>query len=88
MKLPKLTESDYLISNQLFDVFKEYLNLYFDFLYKTKKVDEVLKSEIVKGQNFYLRFRKDKDPARPMLNTLFGSDFTETLLTDILFKFE
>ena len=88
MKLPKQTESDYLISNQLFDVFKEYLNLYFDVLYKTKKVDEKLKSEIIKGQNFYLQFRKDKDPARPMLNTLFGSDFTETLLSDILFKFE
>ena len=62
------------------------MNLYFDVLYKTKKVDEKLKSEIIKGQNFYLRFRKDKDPARPMLNTLFGSVFTETLLSDILFK--
>jgi len=88
MKLPKETESDYLISNQLFDVFKEYLNLYFDVLYKTKKVDEDLKSEIAKGKNFYLRFRKDKDPARPMLKTLFGSNFTENLLSDILFKFE
>jgi len=88
MKLPKQTESDYLISNQLFDVFKEYLDLYFDVLYKTKKVDEDLKSEIVKGKNFYLKFRKDKDPARPMLKTLFGSDFTENLLSDILFKFE
>ena len=88
MKLPKQTESDYLISNQLFDVFKEYFNLYFDILYNTKKVDEDFKSEIFKGQNFYLSFRKDKDPARPMLNTLFGSDFTETLLSDILFKFE
>ena len=88
MKLPKQTESDYLISNQLFDVFKEYLNLYFEILYNSKKVDEDLKSEIVKGQNFYLQFRKDKDPARPMLNTLFGSDFTETLLSDVLFKFE
>jgi len=88
MKLPKQSESDYLISNQLFDVFKEYFNLYFDILYNTKKVDEDFKSEIFKGQNFYLSFRKDKDPARPMLNTLFGADFTETLLNDILFKFE
>ena len=88
MKLPKQTESDYLISNQLFNVFKQYLNLYFDILYKAKKIDEDLKSEIVKGMNFYLRFRKDKDPARPMLKTLFGSDFTENLLSDILFKFE
>ena len=88
MKLPKQSESDYLISNQLFDVFKQYLNLYFDVLYKTKKVDQDLKSEITKGMNFYLKFRKDKDPARPMLNTLFGSDFTENLLSDILFIFE
>ncbi len=88
MKLPKQTESDYLISNQLFDVFKEYLNLYFEVLYNTNRVNDDLNSEIIKGQNFYLQFRKDKDPARPMLNTLFGSDFAETLLSDILFKFE
>ena len=87
MKLPKKNDSDYLISNQLFDVFKEYLNLYFDFLYETTIVNEDLKSEIIKGQKFYLKFRKDKDPAKPMLNTLFGPDFTETLLNDILFKF-
>ena len=87
MKLPKQTDSDYLISNKLFDVFKEYLNLYFDVLYKTTKVNEDLKSEIIQGQKFYLKFRKDKDPARPMLNMLFGADFTETLLSDILFKF-
>ena len=85
MKLPKQEDSDYLISNQLFDVFKEYLNLYFEVLYKTKKVDEDLKSEIIKGQKFYLNFRKDNDPAKPMLNRLFGSDFTESLLNDILF---
>ena len=88
LKLPKQTDSDYLISNQLFDVFKEYLNLYFDILYKTTKVNEDLKWEIAKGMNFYLTFRRDKDPARPMLKTLFGSDFTENLLSDILFKFE
>ena len=87
MKLPKKKDSDYLISNQLFDVFREYLSLYFDFLYDASEVNEDLKSEIIKGQKFYLKFRKDKDPARPMLNTLFGPDFTETLLNDILFKF-
>ena len=88
MKLPKQKDSDFLIANKLFDVFKEYLNLYFDVLYKMKKVNKDLKSEIIKGQNFYLEFRKDKDPAKPMLNSLFGSDFTENLLSDILFKFE
>ena len=84
--MPKQTDSDYLISNQLFDVFIEYLNLYFDILYKSKKVNENLKSENIKGQKFYLNFRKEKDPARPMLNKLFGSDFTESLLNDFLFK--
>ena len=86
MKLPKQKDSDCLISNQLFDVFTEYLNLYFDVLYQTAKVNEDLKSEIINGQKCYLKFRKEKDPARPMLNTLFGSDFTETLLSDVLFK--
>tara|TARA_Y100000589_G_scaffold179189_1_gene169665 strand:- start:2060 stop:2821 length:762 start_codon:yes stop_codon:yes gene_type:complete len=87
MKLPKQGESECLISNQLFDVFQKYLNLYFDILYKSKKVNENLQSENIKGQKFYLNFRKEKDPARPMLNKLFGSDFTESLLNDFLFKF-
>ena len=87
MKLPKQKNSDNLISNQLFNVFKEYLDLYFDVLYKNTKVNKELQLEIIKGQKFYLNFRKDKDPDRPMLNTLFGSDFTESLLSDILFKF-
>ena len=88
MKLPKETNSDHLISNQLFDVFQQYLNLYFDILYTESKVKKDLKTEIIKGQKFYLEFRKDKDPARPMLKKLFGSDFTEALLTNILFKFK
>ena len=88
MKLQKNIDSDYLISNQLFDVFKDYLNLYFDILYKADKVNSDLNLEVIQGQKYYLNFRKNKDPARPMLNTLFGSDFTESLLDDILFKFE
>ena len=88
MKLPKQNDSNYLISNQLFDVFKKYINLYFDVLYKNKKTNEDLNLEIIKGQKFYLNFRKEKDPAKPMLNKLFGSDFTESLLNDILFKFD
>ena len=88
MKLPKQEGSDLLISNQLFDVFREYLNLYFSVLYKAKAVSDDFKSEIIKGQKLYLNFRKDEDPARPMLNSLFGSDFTESLINDILFKFD
>ena len=86
MKLPKQTDSNYLISNPLFNVFQEYLNLYLEVLYETTKINEDLKSEIINGQKFYLEFRKEKDPARPMLNKLFGSDYTENLLSDILFK--
>ena len=88
MKLPKQNDSDNQILDQLFAVFKEYLNLYFDVLYKNKKVNKDLNLEIIKGQKFYLNFRKEKDPARPMLNKLFGSEYTESLLNDILFKFD
>ena len=88
MKLQKNKDSDYLISSQLFDVFKDYLNLYFDILYKAETVNSELKLEVIQGQKFYLNFRKNKDPARPMLHALFGSDFAESLLDDFLFKFE
>ena len=45
-----------------------------------------MQKELSTGQNNYLQYRKNKDPARPMLSSLFGKEFTESLINEVLFK--
>ena len=84
-KLPKEERSDFLIANQLYNSFKEYLNLYLKILFASKEANIDLQEELIKGQNNYLKYRKDNDPARPMLSSLFGKEFTESLIKEVLF---
>ena len=85
-RLTKEKDSDYLIENQLYHAFKEYLNLYLKTLFESNEVSKGLQQDLINGQNDYLNFRRDKDPARPMLSGLFGKDFTESLINKILFS--
>ena len=84
-KLPKEKKSDFLISNQLYNSLKEYLSLYLEILFKSKEANAELQKELINGQNTYLNYRRDKDPARPMLSGLFGKEFTESLIKEVLF---
>jgi len=84
-KLPKDERSDFLIANQLYNSFKEYLDLYLEILFESKEANLVVQEELINGQNNYLKYRKDNDPARPMLSSLFGKEFTESLIKDVLF---
>ena len=85
-RLPKEKESDFLIENHLYKSFQEYLKLYLETLFASEEVGQCLQQELIVGQNNYLNYRKDKDPARPMLSSLFGKDFTESLINKILFS--
>ena len=85
-RLPKEKESDYLIENQLYYLFKEYLKLYLKTLFESNEVSQFTQQELINGQNEYLNYRRDKDPARPMLSSLFGKDFTESLINKVLFS--
>jgi len=84
-KLPKEESSDFLIDNQLYTSFKEYLNLYLEILFESREVKIELQKELINGQNNYLNYRRDNDPARPMLSSLFGKEFTESLIKEVLF---
>ena len=75
-----------MIENQLYDSFKEYLNLYLKTLFESEEVGQGLQQELINGQNDYLNYRRDNDPARPMLSSLFGKDFTESLINQVLFS--
>jgi len=85
-RLPKGQDSDYLIENHLYKAFQEYLKLYLKTLFESEEVDQALQEELINGQNDYLNYRRDKDPARPMLSSLFGKEFTESLINNVLFS--
>ena len=85
-KLPKEEKSDALISKQLYKSFTEYLTIYLEILFRSEEVDQNLQGKLRNGQNKYLQYRRDKDPARPMLSSLFGKDFTECLINKVLFS--
>ena len=84
-KLPKEENSDFLIANQLYTSFKEYLDLYLEILFESKEANREMQKELKNGQNNYLKYRRDNDPARPMLSSLFGKEFTESLIKEVLF---
>ena len=44
-----------------------------------------LQKELINGQRNYLKYRRDNDPAKPMLSSLFGKEFTESLIKEVLF---
>ena len=44
-----------------------------------------MQKELINGQKNYLNYRRDNDPARPMLSSLFGKEFTESLIKEVLF---
>ena len=85
-KLPKEDNSDLLIANQLYKTFTQYLVLYLKVLFESKAVNANFEKKLINGQNNYLKYRRDKDPARPMLSSLFGKEFTESLIKEVLFS--
>ena len=84
-KLPKEERSDFLIANQLYTSFTEYLSLYLEILFESQEANLELQKDLITGQNNYLKYRRDNDPARPMLSSLFGKEFTESLIKEVLF---
>jgi len=57
-----------------------------EILFESKEFNIELQKELIKGQNNYLNYRRDNDPARPMLSSLFGKEFTESLIEEVLFS--
>ena len=56
-----------------------------EILFESKEANIELQKELRNGQNNYLNYRRDNDPARPMLSSLFGKEFTESLIKEVLF---
>lgn len=71
------------IQRDLFSAFQAHLDAYLELL--GNYTDNL---EAVEGDNHqpsYLDYRRSNDPAKPMLNSLYGVDWTQSLLDNVLF---
>ena len=77
------------VKTKVFNAFKDYLNIYIDFVRQAKKITapEQL-SAIVEAQKSYANYRAEKDPARGMLTRLYGAEWTEEYIHGFLFDLD
>lgn len=84
-----------IIRSKVYDRFVEYLDLYLDVLRAAEAAAAAddddgsvttSEREIVEGQTAYLDYRRENDPARPMLRGLYGEEWTERLINEVLFQ--
>ena len=72
-----------IIQTNIFAAFQGHIDKYLELL--ERYVDN---QEAVEGNNqqhSYLNYRRINDPAKPMLNSLYGMEWTQTLLDNVLF---
>eukprot|EP00591_Stephanopyxis_turris_P011383 CAMPEP_0195529140 /NCGR_PEP_ID=MMETSP0794_2-20130614/31569_1 /TAXON_ID=515487 /ORGANISM="Stephanopyxis turris, Strain CCMP 815" /LENGTH=312 /DNA_ID=CAMNT_0040660395 /DNA_START=264 /DNA_END=1202 /DNA_ORIENTATION=+ len=81
------------LESSVMNVFSDYFDLYLDLLLQVDKEqdarhDDSLVDEVKQGHLDYLAYRKANDPARPMLKRLYGEEWTERLIEEVLFPNE
>lgn len=69
------------IQNDAWEAFVDHLDAYLDLLTNCN----VHKIQGPNHQPGYLQYRRDNDPAKPMLNSLYGPEWTNQLLDEVLF---
>ena len=83
------------VQDEVMSVFGDYVKLYVDLMQRVQRDvgSEALNldndhgnPDAVQGQTDYLNYRRDNDPARPMLKSLYGEEWTEKLIGEILFR--
>jgi len=84
-KLPLNKESDLIINDVIFNAYIHYINIFLEILNSSNKVEKELAILLGDGQYNYLSFRAEKDPARTMLKTFYGKEWTEEYINRILF---
>ncbi|WP_017326201.1 phycoerythrobilin:ferredoxin oxidoreductase [Synechococcus sp. PCC 7336] len=77
------------VETQVFEAFRDYLNLYLEFVDRAEPVTDPERREaILQAQLRYLRYRAEKDPARGMFTRLYGPEWTEEYIHGFLFDLE
>jgi hypothetical protein len=75
-----------IIQTDVWDAYQAHLELYLELLatYDNKK-DDTIHKNIHNEQEPYIQYRLQNDPARPMLKSLYGEEWTERVLQEVLF---
>ena len=83
------------VTTTVWDAYREYVDLYFELMYAAQhdlddgKLEVIISGEennpVLNGQREYLEYRRINDPARPMLQRLYGKDWAEELIDGVLF---
>jgi len=83
------------VSTIVWDAYREYVDLYFEVLDAVQEdldngelkmtISEEENNPVLGGQREYLEYRRINDPARPMLQRLYGKDWAEELINGVLF---
>jgi phycoerythrobilin:ferredoxin oxidoreductase len=72
------------------EAFDEHLDIYLDLVLREQEQQEERQppppgEKVHHHQEEYIRYRLENDPARPMLRSLFGEEWTERVLENVLF---
>lgn len=81
---PSSSDPISVIQNQVWEAFKTHLDVYIELL----QMSDTSGFEDTDGTNHqrdYLEYRRSTDPAKPMLNSLYGKEWTNELLEKVLF---
>jgi Ferredoxin-dependent bilin reductase len=74
----------YQVQTQVMKAFEEHLDMYLEMM-ASPQVSTSSSDQEISNQGEYLDYRLANDPARPMLKSLYGPEWTERLLTEVLF---
>jgi hypothetical protein len=80
-RLQELDDPVSVIESDIWEAFTSHLDIYLNLLRESPP-------EKIEGTNHqadYLLYRRNNDPAKPMLNALYGSEWTERILDEVLF---
>jgi Ferredoxin-dependent bilin reductase. len=81
-----------IIEKEVFDAFCAYFDLYLEIMMDIKNDCDTInngdaRNDVVwQGHVDYLNYRRDNDPARPMLTRLYGEDYAERVIREVLFQ--
>lgn len=82
------------VETVVWNAFQDYLDLYMEMIREAQRdlsagmfVIDATKNgnRVAQGQMDYLEYRRANDPARPMLQRLYGEEWTERVIAEVLF---
>jgi phycoerythrobilin:ferredoxin oxidoreductase len=87
-RLPSGDASEEVLSTRVLAAFEDYLRAYLQLAATASPLDAAdscARSSVREAQLAYQVYRAESDPARPMLTRLFGTEYAERLIREVLF---